>query len=149
MLLVVLFAIMVIGIVLYVIGNIDWEYNKNKLSDFLFYNGDAIKFAGIVMLFVTIFSSVYLIGYARAEQYGSVKKLENKYITLINKIESGACRDTNGYLINEIIDEIEEYNNKIIYFQKKDHDFWLGIFYSDIYDDFKIIEYDISERKEQ
>ena len=57
-------------------------------------------------------------------------------------MESGACRDEFGLLNKEVIDEIQSWNESIIYNQKMQNDFWVGVFCPNVYDQFETIDYE-------
>ena len=71
-----------------------------------------------------------------------VEQLKENYKAITYKVESGACRDEFGLLNKEVIDEIQSWNKSVIYNQKMQNDFWVGIFYPDVYDQFKTIDYE-------
>ena len=138
-------AILIIGIGLIVIGCIDWDYKKNKLFDFLYDNDDTLKFIGgittfisgfIMIIMITILCCMYIDIDARVEQS------KETFDAITYKVESGACRDEFGLLNKEVIDEIQSWNESIIYHQKMQNDFWVGVFYPDVYDQFETIDYE-------
>ena len=138
-------AILIIGIGLIVLGCIDWDYEKNKLFDFLYDNDDTLKFIGgittfisgfIMIIMITILCCMYIDIDARVEQS------KETFDAITYKVESGACRDEFGLLNKEVIDEIQSWNESIIYNQKMQNDFWVGVFYPNIYDQFETIDYE-------
>ena len=138
-------AILIIGIGLIVLGCIDWDYEKNKFFDFLYDNDDTLKFIGgittfisgfIMIIMITILCCMYIDIDARVEQS------KETFDAITYKVESGACRDEFGLLNKEVIDEIQSWNESIIYNQKMQNDFWVGVFYPNIYDQFETIDYE-------
>ena len=138
-------AILIIGIGLIVIGCIDWDYEKNKLFDFLYDNDDTLKFIGgittfisgfIMIIMITILCCMYIDIDARVEQS------KETFDAITYKVESGACRDEFGLLNKEVIDEIQSWNESVIYNQKMQNDFWVGVFFSNVYDQFETIDYE-------
>ena len=138
-------TILIIGIGLIVIGCIDWDYEKNKLFDFLYDNDDTLKLIGgittfisgsIVIIMITILCCMYIGIDARVEQS------KETFDAITYKVESGACRDEFGLLNKEVIDEIQSWNESVIYNQKMQNDFWVGVFYPNVYDQFKTIDYE-------
>ena len=137
--------ILIIGIGLIAAGCIDWDYKKNKLFDFLYDNDDTLKFIGgiatfisgfIMVIIITILCCMYIDIDARVEQS------KETFDAITYKVESGACRDEFGLLNKEVIDEIQEWNESIIYNQKMQNDFWVGVFYPNVYDQFETIDYE-------
>ena len=138
-------AILIIGIGLIVIGYIKWDYKKNKLFDFLYDNDDILRFIGgittfisgfVMIIMITILCCVYIGIDARVEQS------KETFDAITYKVESGACRDEFGLLNKEVIDEIQSWNESIIYNQKMQNDFWVGVFYPNVYDQFETIDYE-------
>ena len=66
---------------------------------------------------------------------------EELYKSITYKVESGACRDKLGLLSKEIIDEVQEWNKDVLCYQNVQDNFWVGIFYPNIYDQFETIDY--------
>lgn len=139
-------AILIIGIgLIVVVGCIDWDYKKNKLFDFLYDNNESLKTIGIVitliygvimLIMLIVFITMYIGVDARVDQS------KETYKAITYKVESGACRDEFGLLNKEVIDEIQSWNETVIYNQKMQNDFWVGIFYPDVFDQFETIDYE-------
>ena len=74
--------------------------------------------------------------------YARVEQSKETFDAITYKVESGACRDEFGLLNKEVIDEIQSWNESIIYNQKMQNDFWVGVFYPNVYDQFETIDYE-------
>lgn len=70
-----------------------------------------------------------------------VELWREQYKALTYKLESGACRDEFGLLNKEIIDEIQEWNQDVVYKKRIQKDFWAGILYPNVFDEFETIDY--------
>ena len=138
-------AILIIGIGLIVIGCIDWDYEKNKLFDFLYDNDDTLKFIGGITTFISGFIMIIMIIILCCMYIGidaRVEQSKETFDAITYEVESGACRDEFGLLNKEVIDEIQSWNESIIYNQKMQNDFWVGVFYPNVYDQFETIDYE-------
>ena len=138
-------AILIIGIGLIVIGYIDWDYEKNKLFDFLYDNDNTLKLIGCIITFISGFIMIIMITILCCMYIGidaRVKQSKETFDAITYKVESGVCRDEFGLLNKEVIDEIQSWNESIIYNQKMQNDFWVGVFYPNVYDQFETIDYE-------
>ena len=138
-------AILIIGIGLLVIGCINWSYKKNTLFDFLYYNDDTLRFIGDIITFISGFIIVSMIIILCCMYIGidaRVEQSKETFDAITYKVESGACRDEFGLLNKEVIDEIQSWNESVIYNQKMQNDFWVGVFYPNVYDQFETIDYE-------
>ena len=104
----------------------------------------AEMFCGIVSLLsgtVVIIMIVCLcVTYSTVD--ANIAKNEELYKAITYKVESGACRDEFGLLSKEVIDEIQEWNKDVLYNQSVQDNFWIGIFYPNVFDRFKTIDYE-------
>lgn len=64
------------------------------------------------------------------------------YKAITYKVESDACKDELGLLSKDVIDEIQEWNKDVRYYQNIQDNFWIGIFYPNVYDEFETIDYE-------
>ena len=138
-------VILIIGIGLIVAGCINWNYKKNKLFNFLYNNDEILKLIGGIITFISGFVIAIMLVVLPCMYIGidaRVEQLKENYKAITYKVESGACRDEFGLLNKEVIDEIQSWNKSVIYNQKMQNDFWVGIFYPDVYDQFKTIDYE-------
>lgn len=93
----------------------------------------------------TIVSLIVIVGeYSTMDAYIEQNREEYKAITY--KMESNACRDEFGLLNKEVIDEIQEWNKDIRFYQDIQDNFWLGIYYPNVFDEFETIDYERFEK---
>lgn len=76
-----------------------------------------------------------------------LEKSREQYKAITYKIESDACRDEFGLLNKEVIDEIQEWNKDVRFYQNIQDNFWLGIYYPNVFDEFETIDYESFEKK--
>lgn len=134
--------ILVIGAGLIVVGNMHWDYEKNK---FLYCHDDEITFAGWITsvisgLVVLIMLVVIICSHTNVE--AKLEQNREIYDALTYKMESTTCRDEFGFLSKEVIDEVQEWNKSVRYRQSAQDDFWVGVFYPDVFDEFETIDYE-------
>ena len=138
--------VLIVGIGLVVVGNMEWfdTRNENKLRNFLYQNDDTIECFGWVTVVVSEIIMVIMIIFLACNYIGvnaQVEKSKERYNAITYKVESGACRDEFGLLNKEVIDEIQDWNESITYYKNIQKDFWVGIFVPNVYDQFKTIDY--------
>ena len=133
---------LVIGIGLIVVGNTSWNREKHP---FLWNNDCNIGLVGKVITVITGIVFAIMI-FILCGQYISVnaylEKNRETYTALTYKIESSSCRDEFGLLSKELIDEVQEWNQDVRYYKKIQRNFWMGIFYPNVYDEFETIDYE-------
>ena len=96
--------------------------------------------------FVILISLFLIIGeYTTMNSY--IEKTREQYKAITYKIESDACRDEFGLLNKEVIDEIQEWNKDVRFYQNIQDNFWLGIYYPNVFDEFGTIDYESFEKK--
>ena len=137
----IMFIILLISIGMIVIGNKSWEREAHR---FLYYHDEGIKYTGVAITIISVVIIIFmLIGICEGQitSKANTAKYEETYKALTYKLESGACRDELGLLSKSVIDEIQAWNEDVVSRQKMQNNFWVGIFYPDIYDNFKTIDY--------
>lgn len=137
---------MVIGFGLIIIGFMNWDYKKNKFTKFLYCNNHEIMsggvlIAGISAIVILIMGIIMCCSYVGVDAKVATNK--ERYTALEYKATSGACRDDFGLLSKEVIDEIQDWNEDVTYYQNIQNDFWVGIFYPNVFDQFETIDYRI------
>lgn len=136
---------LVVGITLVVLGNLDWNIEKKtKFSKWMYWHDGDLNVTGWIVIVISIivlfFMTIVLIcEYTTANAY--LQQNKERYNALTYKVESEECRDEFGLLNKEIVDEIQDWNEDVVYRKEMQNNFWVGIFYPDIYDEFKTIDY--------
>ena len=131
-----------VGVGLIVVGNMDWDYKKIQ---FLYHNDENICIVGWVTSVLSgIVALIMLICIICAHTNVEAQLEENReiYNALTYKMESTSCRDEFGFLSKEVIDEVQEWNQDVRYYQSAQDDFWVGIFIPNVYDEFETIDYE-------
>lgn len=127
-------------IILFIVGIILY-----KVFEFEFL-GDFGYFISIISGLAVIISLFLIIGeYTTMDSY--LEKTREQYKAITYKIESDACRDEFGLLNKEVIDEIQEWNKDVRFYQNIQDNFWLGIYYPNVFDEFETIDYESFEKK--
>lgn len=127
-------------IILFVVGIILY-----KVFEFEFL-GNFGCFISIISGLAVIISLFLIIGeYTTMDSY--LEKTREQYKAITYKIESDACRDEFGLLNKEVIDEIQEWNKDVRFYQNIQDNFWLGIYYPNVFDEFETIDYESFEKK--
>lgn len=134
--------IMVVGIVLYIVGYRYWNSHKHP---FLYKHGDTMCGAGAMIsvlsgIVVIIMAIILCCSYINVDAKVAANK--ERYTALEYKVTSGACRDEFGLLSKEVVDEVQDWNEDIRYNQSTQYDFWIGIFYPNVFDQFETIDYE-------
>ena len=134
--------VLIIGVILIIVGNVSWDSRKHP---FLWNIDCDIESAGKVVAVISGIVIAIMI-FILCGQYMSVdaylEKNRETYKALTYKIESNSCRDEFGLLSKELIDEVQEWNQDVRYYQKIQRNFWVGIFYPNVYDEFETIDYE-------
>lgn len=130
-----------VGIGLWVVGTRKWNSDKHP---WLYYNDDTIDIIGfaltIVMVVVLLIMGTFIF-IEHNESESKLAILREREIALTYKLESGSCRDEFGLLSKSVIDEIQNWNEECVRLKNLQNNFWTGIFYADIYDEFEPIDY--------
>lgn len=134
--------ILLVGIGLIVVGSKSWDRKKYY---FLYKHDDDIKTVGswttgISALVLVIMLFFLCCQYINIDAY--VEKNKEIYEGIAYKVTSGACRDEFGLLSKEIIDEVQEWNKDVRFYKATQRDFWIGIFYPNVFDQFETIDYE-------
>ena len=96
--------------------------------------------------FAVLISLFLIIGeYTTMDSY--LEKTREQYKAITYKIESEVCRDEFGLLNKEVIDEIQEWNKDVRFYQNIQDNFWVGIYYPNVFDEFETIDYESFEKK--
>lgn len=115
-------------IILFVVSIILYKKFEFELYGVLMY----VSFFAVLVSLVVIIAE-----YTTTNFYLEQNREQYKAITY----KVSACRDEFGILNKEVIDEIQEWNEDVRFYQRIQDDFWLGIYYPNVYDEFTTIDY--------
>lgn len=94
----------------------------------------AVALTLIALLISTIgLASVYI----GADAF--VAKWETQYESLTYQLENNLYDNDNDIGKKELMDEIHEWNGNLAYCKKIQRNFWVGIYYPNVYDNFEFI----------
>jgi hypothetical protein len=119
------------------------EYRKSNRTKEKVCNGFAITLfviAVVAAIAIFISSIVLLLSYATAG--GERARLEVEYETLSWEVENQVYHDGGDDVVGkkELYNQVREWNKNLASNQYYEKNFWVGIFYPDIYGDLKFIE---------
>lgn len=112
---------------------------KNKISYDYHIIADVSEVISIVLSVVILFMTVAIcIGNFGAD--AKAAKYKERYESLVYQYENEIYCDDN--VVYDLLTDIREYNEDLTYYQEIQDDFWIGIFYPNIFDQFELIELD-------
>lgn len=82
---------------------------------------------------------VIIVNYTTAD--AQVETNKERYKAIMYKAETESYCDEFGLLNKDVIDEIQEWNEDLVFNQEMQDNFWLGIYIPNIYDEFETIDY--------
>lgn len=132
-------GVIILGIVIKILDNI--LYNKTRWWDFedwLQFFGNIIIVIGIIAV---IISSIIIIEENHFEGPAQKAMYEQRYESLTYQLENDLYDNDNDLGKKELYNEIRIWNEELAYCKAKQHNIWTGMFYANIYDDIKFIEY--------
>lgn len=108
------------------------------------YEMDPDDKAGLVEIVLGIFilASLMIFLSTNVQANGDKAKMEQTYDALIYKMNSPDARDEFGIMNKSIVDEIQTWNEELAFNKNMEHNFWIGSYIPDIYDDFDYIKYE-------
>lgn len=71
---------------------------------------------------------------------GRIEEYKTEYNSLVYQYENNIYDNDNDLGKKELMNDILEWNKDLTYMQNAQDDFWIGIFFADIYNQFKTIE---------
>lgn len=139
---VIIFAVGVVILIANRIGeSLSYKYEHSNVRRFILSFGVVISFVSVVWFLVAGLILLLTKTNVTATRQANVEK----YKALTYKLESEACRDQFGLLNKEIIDEVQRWNVKVTYYKAMEDNFWVGIYYPDVYGDLGTIDYETYE----
>lgn len=148
MALLILVLMILVGVGLFIIGCLEHDKNKGKISKWLYYNDDTLTTVGLAI--AIIFSAIVLVSIiymvadkTQAETYKS-KCIEDRK-AILYQIETDT--NTTGKLSKRTVSKINKYNKQLIENKNLSHNFWVGVFYPNCWDEFETIDYNTLQEK--
>lgn len=139
---VIIFAVGVVMLIANGIGRtLNYKYEYSNTSEFILIFGVAVAFIGAVWLLI----AGLLLTISQTTITATRQANTEEYKALTYKLESETCKDQFGLLNKEIIDEVQRWNVKVTYYKAMEDNFWVGIYYPDVYGDLGTIDYKMYE----
>lgn len=127
---------LIIGVICCVVA--DWMYRNTKYDTaWLQVVGGVI--AGLAAILIIFGIGFIIAGHADTE--ARIASNNQRYESLVYQLENDLYDNDNDLGKKELYNEIREWNEDLAYYQQVQDSFWLGIFYPNIFDQFKFIEY--------
>lgn len=130
-----------VGLILFVIGFKYWNPNKSRASKFPFEHDAFFQNLGSVMMLINgiiVLIIVLVLSCTYASAGANAEKLKEEYKAILYKANS----DDFGLSNKEVVDEIQEWNMTLVYYQETRKNIWIRIFYPDVYGEMDTIEYE-------
>lgn len=130
-----------VGLILFVIGFKYWNPNKSRASKFLFEHDSIFQNLGSVMMLINgtiVFIIIFSLSCTYASAGANAERLKEEYKAISYKANS----DDFGLSNKEVVDEIQEWNMALVYYQETRKNIWIRIFYPDVYGEMDTIEYE-------
>lgn len=89
-------------------------------------------FVSIIMLVVIIVNNTNVDAYVAENQM--------RYEMLVYQYENDIYDNDNDLGKRDLMEDIQEWNEDLAYYREAQDDFWIGIFYPNVYDQFEFIE---------
>ena len=123
--------VMAVGILLLIL-DAHFLFDNNLASD--------IGIPMAVMGFIAVMVSIVIILFYHTGLDAKIERYNARYESLVYQYENNIYENDNDLGKKELMDDIQEWNEDLSYYKEMQYDFWLGIYYPNIYDQFKKIE---------
>ena len=97
---------------------------------------------GIIMCFITVVMCIGIVC-AHVGTEGQIRSKIEEYNSLVYQAENNLYENDNDYGKKELANEITEWNTSLAEHKVLQRDFWVGIFYPNIYDELEYIPINI------
>lgn len=110
------------------------------------YNAKA-KYDSFAVFMIAIFAAICIIfsGIIFLDMYGNIEgkiaQNNQKYESLTYQLENNLYDNDNDLGKKELYNQISEWNEDVVYYQNVQDNFWFGIYYPNVFDQFKLIDY--------
>lgn len=102
----------------------------------------AVEHGGIVatVCWVIVGIMLFLIVGSNVSANGDVARNFQRYNMLCYQLKNNVYENDNDLGKKELYNQIQNWNEDLAYYQAVQHDFWIGIFTPDVFDQFSFIE---------
>jgi len=118
--------------VVYVKFKDSYDYDGWEITSLL--GGMTTTVAIIVMTIIILIQSLGAPGF--------VASSHQRYDSLMHQVESGMYNNDNEYGKKELANQVQEWNEDLAEGKALQKNFWVGIFYPNVYDEFEFIPLD-------
>ena len=132
-------ACIVIGVLLVVLGK---YANEESTSDV----GEVFGFTAMVLGWFANMAFVAMVVVAIVMHLcapGFVASNHQRYDSLVHQAESGMYDNDNDFGKKELANQIQEWNEDLAVGKTYQHNFWVGVFYPNVYDEFEYIPMEV------
>lgn len=101
---------------------------------------EAIGIPMAILGWIAVLVSIVIIIFSNVGLDAKVERYNARYESLVYQYENDIYDNDNDIGKKELMDDIQSWNEDVSYRKKIQDDFWLGIYYPNIYDQFEKIE---------
>lgn len=114
------------------------------ISDKFIYDDSvfALGLVFIIISFLVILISGFIIAVNQSGADAKIAELNARYESLVYQYENDIYDNDNDLGKRDLMEDIQEWNETISYKQKMQDNFWVGIYYPNIYDQLELIEFE-------
>ena len=110
-------------------------YLEKRFCD---YSGPFLVIAIIGFIVAIIMLIVIIVENTNVDAY--VAENQMRYEMLVYQYENDIYDNDNDLGKRDLMEDIQEWNEDLAYYREAQDDFWVGIFYPNVYDQFEFIE---------
>ena len=127
MLFIIFVVFLVVGIALKVLYDmLPYVYQREWM--------DCLGTVGIFFGLVAVITSIGVFGFSLLPAQANLDALEQTRTSLVYQLENNLYDNDNDFGKKELMSEIQSFNESLVFHKKMQRDFWVGIYYANIYD---------------
>lgn len=135
MLFIIFVVFLVVGVALKILYEIlPWERQRNWM--------DVAGSLGVCLGTILVIVSLVVFGLSLLPAQANLDTLEQTRASLVYQLENNLYDNDNDIGKKELMSEIQSFNESLAFHKKIQRDFWVGIYYANIYDNIQLIEID-------
>lgn len=112
---------------------------RSSKGEYLTYNAATGATIAVALTLIALFISTIGLASVYIGADASVAKWETQYESLTYQLENNLYDNDNDIGKKELMDEIREWNEDLAYCKKIQRNFWVGIYYPNVYDNLEFI----------